>query len=79
MKIIIGKFGEDGEPIWFEVETNEWKDENGNWKDVSKGVKTRYNNVVPHYLIYTTLGRADLVRFESFMDDCIERGKKLMN
>ena len=35
MKIIIGKFGEDGEPIWFEVETNEWKDENGNWKDVS--------------------------------------------
>lgn len=46
---------------------------------VSKGVKTRYNNVVPHYLIYTTLGRADLVRFESFMEDCIERGKKLMN
>ena len=37
MKIIIGKFGEDGEPIWFDVETNEWKDENGNWKDVSKG------------------------------------------
>lgn len=36
MKIIIGKFGEDGEPIWFDVETNEWKDENGNWKDVSK-------------------------------------------
>ena len=35
MKIIIGKFGEDGEPIWFEVETNVWKDENGNWKDVS--------------------------------------------
>ena len=35
MKIIIGKFGEDGEPIWFEVETSEWKDENGNWKDVS--------------------------------------------
>ena len=35
MKIIIGKFGEDGEPIWFDVETNEWKDENGNWKDVS--------------------------------------------
>lgn len=32
MKIIIGKFGEDGEPIWFDVETNEWKDENGNWK-----------------------------------------------
>lgn len=40
MKIIIGKFGEDGEPAWFDVETNEWKDENGNWKDVPKGVKT---------------------------------------
>ena len=35
MKIIIGKFGEDGEPIWFEVETNEWTDDIGNWKDVS--------------------------------------------
>ena len=44
---------------------------------VSNKVKTKYNNVVPHYLIYTTLGRADLVRFESFMDDCIERGMKL--
>ena len=40
MKIIIGKFGEDVEPIWFDVETNEWKDENGNWKDISKEVKT---------------------------------------
>ena len=32
MKIIIGRFDENGEPVWFEVETNEWKDENGNWK-----------------------------------------------
>lgn len=46
---------------------------------VSKGVKTRYKNVVPHYLIYTTLGRADLVRFESFMEVCTETGKKLMH
>lgn len=44
---------------------------------VTNKVKTRHNNVIPHYLIYTTLGRADLVRFESFMDDCVERGKKL--
>lgn len=44
---------------------------------ITNNVKTKYNNVVPHYLIYTTLGRADLVRFESFMDDSIERGKKL--
>ena len=41
------------------------------------GVKTKYNNVVPHYLIYTTLGRADLVHFASFMDDCMERGMKM--
>ena len=45
---------------------------------VINGEKTRYNNVIPHYLIYTTLGRADLVRFHSFMDDCLERGKNLM-
>ena len=25
MKIIIGKFGEDGEPIWFEVESDDCK------------------------------------------------------
>lgn len=32
MKITIGRFDDNGEPIWFDVETNEWKDENGNWK-----------------------------------------------
>ena len=53
------------------------------WEHLQSGtvvddVKTKYNNVIPHYLIYTTLGRADLVRFESFMEDCLERGKKLM-
>ena len=37
MKIVIGKFGEDGEPIWFEVETNVWKDEEGNWKLMKEG------------------------------------------
>ena len=33
MKIIIGNFGEDGEPIWFEVESDDCKkgrEENGN-------------------------------------------------
>lgn len=45
--------------------------------EVNSGIKTRYNNVIPHYLIYTTLGRADLVRFASFMDGCMERGKKM--
>ena len=41
MKIIIGKFGEDGEPIWFDVETNEWKDENGNWKKENEDTPPR--------------------------------------
>ena len=41
MKIIIGKFDEDGEPIWFEVETNEWKDENGNWKKENEDTPPR--------------------------------------
>ena len=39
MKLIIGKFGEDGEPIWFDVETNKWKDENGNWKKEDENKK----------------------------------------
>lgn len=26
-----------------------------------------FNNVIPHYLMYSTLGRADLIRFESYM------------
>lgn len=37
MKIIIGRFDENGEPVWFEVETNVWKDEEGNWKPM-KGI-----------------------------------------
>lgn len=31
------------------------------------------NNVIPHYLMYSTLGRADLIRFESDM----KRGDEL--
>lgn len=48
MKIIIGKFGEDGEPVWFEVETNEWKDENGNWKKENEDTPPR-NDVLYCY------------------------------
>ena len=29
---MIGRFDDNGEPVWFDVETNKWKDENGNWK-----------------------------------------------
>ena len=41
MKIIIGKFDEDGEPVWFDVETNEWKDENGNRKKENEDTPPR--------------------------------------
>ena len=41
MKIIIGKFGEDVEPIFFFVVTNEWKDENGNWKKENEDTPPR--------------------------------------
>lgn len=36
MKIIIGRFDDAGEPVWFEVESNDWKDEDGNWKPMAK-------------------------------------------
>ena len=37
MKIIIGRFGEDGEPIWFDVETNDCKKEREADSDKVKG------------------------------------------
>ena len=40
MKITIGRFDDNGEPVWFDVETNEWKDENGNWKKEDEDKKT---------------------------------------
>ena len=27
-----------------------------------------YDYIIPHYLMYSTLGRADLIRFQSFQD-----------
>ena len=43
MKIVIGKFGEDGEPIWFEVESDDCK--KGREADSDK-VKGGDNDVV---------------------------------
>lgn len=31
-------------------------------------VGANYNYIIPHYLMYSTLGRADLIRFQSFLD-----------
>lgn len=46
MKIIIGKFGEDGEPIWFEVESDDCK--KGREADSDKG-KGGDNDVFQDY------------------------------
>lgn len=31
-------------------------------------VGANYDHIIPHYLMYSTLGRADLIRFQSFLD-----------
>jgi len=33
------------------------------------GVVVDTKNVVPHYLMYTTIGRADLVNFACYMEE----------
>ena len=32
-----------------------------------------FNNIIPHYLMYSTLGRADLIRFDCYIDDLMVR------
>ena len=34
--------------------------------NVPNGFKANYSTVTPHYLMYSTIGRADLIEFESF-------------
>jgi hypothetical protein len=36
---------------------------------VLDGIKVDVSNVVPHYLMYTTIGRADLVNFQCYMEE----------
>lgn len=36
---------------------------------VLDGIKVDTLNVVPHYLMYTTIGRADLVNFQCYKED----------
>lgn len=35
--------------------------------EIVEGLKNDYSKAVPHYLMYTTIGRADLLEFESFV------------
>ena len=37
--------------------------------DFTRAMGAKYDNIIPHYLMYSTLGRADLIRFESFLED----------
>ena len=39
--------------------------ENLNTNSFTKGLGADYQNIIPHYLMYSTLGRADLIRFET--------------
>lgn len=34
--------------------------------EIPNGFKANYSNITPHYLMYSTLGRADLIEFECF-------------
>ena len=38
---------------------------NLNTNAFTKGLGVDYQNIIPHYLMYSTLGRADLIRFET--------------
>lgn len=37
--------------------------------DFAKKMGANYNNILPNYLLYSTLGRADLIRFESYLQE----------
>ena len=45
--------------IYEELNTNEF----------TETMKADYKDIIPHYLMYSTLGRADLIRFESFVNE----------
>jgi hypothetical protein len=51
------------------------------YKNLQKGIllngdRVAHPNIIPHYLMYSTLGRADLIRFKSFFDENIQSNQK---
>lgn len=42
---------------------------NLNSNSLTKGVSANYDYIIPHYLMYSTIGRADLIRFQSFIEN----------
>lgn len=51
------------ESMFFRRRTDIYKNLNTNM--FTKGLGADYQNIIPHYLMYSTLGRADLIRFEA--------------
>ena len=51
------------ESMFFRKRTEIYKNLNTN--TFTKGLGADYQNIIPHYLMYSTLGRADLIRFET--------------
>lgn len=45
-----------------------------NTNSFTKGMGANYDYIIPHYLMYSTLGRADLVRFHSFQEQMLPDG-----
>lgn len=41
---------------------------NLNSNSFTKGMDANYDYIIPYYLMYSTIGRADLIRFQSFME-----------
>ena len=43
--------------------------QNLNSNSFTKGLGVNYDYIIPHYLMYSTIGRADLIRFQSFIEN----------
>lgn len=43
-----------------------------------EGIHVETSHKIPHYLMYTTLGRADLIDFESYHENLKERLETMM-
>lgn len=54
------------ESMFFRRRTDIYKNLNTNM--FTKGLGADYQNIIPHYLMYSTLGRADLIRFEASLN-----------
>ena len=42
-----------------------------NTNPFTQGLGANYDYIIPHYLMYSTIGRADLIRFQSFMETAL--------